>query len=507
MPATRSRRLVCFFATALVSALALAVSPAWGNQLARIHVQSCEKYRRQLEELANWCEERGLKQRAAQTRAWFHQPDPDRIFLPIIPRERGVLTSSPELSGDEAEWQTRFARLRRSQASVLFDLAQRAVRMGRATWGFELLLAALRENPDDEKIRRILGFVPYQGTWRTAYELRRLRAGEIWDERFGWIPRQHLARYEAGLRPVEGRWLPVQEAQKLRQNIHNGWVIETERYRIVTNHSLEAGVKLASGLEKLYQVWGQLFVRFYATDAQVTALFDAQSRSNLPPLPRMLVVCFRNQEEFRQAMRPAFPMVDHVSITGIYFGPKRTAYFFWSEPPDWTNYYHEATHQLFAETRRMAPSAGTKQNFWIMEGVATYLETLREEGDFFVLGGWQNQRVLDARYNLSHHGKHIPLDELVRLGMEQFQSYPELGELYSQCAAVMQFLMHYDMGRYRDAVVRYLDHVYAGRDDLLTLSRLTGKKHLADLDKEYQEYMNSGPAVAPLIQAREASAR
>ena len=209
------------------------------------------------------------------------------------------------------------------------------------------------------------------------------------------------------------------------------------------------------------------------------------------------MVCFRDREDFRQSLRNAFPMIDRVNITGVYYGPKRAAYFFWSEPPDWTNIYHEATHQLFAETRRMAATAGKNQNFWVMEGAALYMETLREENGYFVLGGWESQRLCDARFNLTAKGIHIPLEQLVSFGMEQFQSFPNLGELYSQCAAVMHFLMHYEMGRYRDAVVRYLDHVYTGRDDLLTLSRLTGKT-LSELDKEYQSYMRSGPELVPI---------
>lgn len=465
-----------------------------GDELARSYLQLTEKYRRQLEELASWCEAKGLRSQADLTRAWVRTPDPDKIYLPVIPKELGSLAVGAELSGAEAEWKTQFSRLRRNQSRALFDLARRAIRSGRATWAFELLLAALRENPDDSDIRRILGYQSYQGAWRTAYELRRLRAGEVWHSDFGWIPRQHVTRYENGLRQIGGRWIPKEEADKLRSRIENAWVVETERYRIITNHSLEVGVRLAEGLDKFYEVWRQLFVRYYANEAQVLALFDGQARSSLPPLPQMRVVCFASYENFQEAMRPAFPLVDKVRITGVYYGPKRTAYFFWSEPPDWPNYFHEATHQLFAETRRTWPEAGARQNFWIIEGVALYMQTLREENNFFVLGGWESQRVCEARYNLANRGRHLPLEELVKLGMESFQGYEDLGALYSQCAAVMQFLMHYDYGRYRDAVVRYLDLVYSGRDDLLTLCRLTGKS-FSELDREYQEYMNSGPTV------------
>ncbi|MCS7236769.1 MAG: hypothetical protein NZ899_00685 [Thermoguttaceae bacterium] len=481
------------FASSILG-LPLTTGVARADELTRDYLQLAEKYHRQLEELAGWCDENGLKDRGAFTRAWLRTPDPDKIYLPVIPKETGALALGGDLSGPEAEWKAQFSKLRRTQSRALFDLARRAIRAGRATWAFELLLAALRENPDDADIRRILGYQSYQGAWRTGYELRRLRAGEVWHPKFGWIPRQHVARYENGLRFVDGRWIPAEEANKLRSRIDNGWLVETERYRIITNHSLEVGVRLAEGLDRFYQVWRQLFVRFYATEAQVLALFDGQARSTLPPLPQMRIVCFANQEDFRDAMRPIFPIIDKVNITGVYYGPKRIAYFFWSEPPDWPNFFHEATHQLFSETRWTSPTAGARQNFWVIEGVALYMQTLKEENGFFVLGGWESQRVCEARYNLFNRGKHIPLEELVKLGMESFQAFEDLGALYSQCAAVMQFLMHYDYGRYRDAAVRYLELVYSGRDDLLTICRLTGKT-FSELDKEYQSYMNSGPAV------------
>ena len=43
----------------------------------------------------------------------------------------------------------------------------------------------------------------------------------------------------------------------------------------------------------------------------------------------------------------------------------------------------------------------------------------------------------------------------------------------------------------RDALVRYLDAVYAGRDNPLILSKLTDKS-FQDLDAEYRKFMESG---------------
>ena len=57
--------------------------------------------------------------------------------------------------------------------------------------------------------------------------------------------------------------------------------------------------------------------------------------------------------------------------------------------------------------------------------------------------------------------------------------------------------MHYDAGRYRDALIKYLVEVYAGRDTTDSLARLTGTK-LGDLDREYHEFLKSAsPSIVP----------
>jgi hypothetical protein len=64
--------------------------------------------------------------------------------------------------------------------------------------------------------------------------------------------------------------------------------------------------------------------------------------------------------------------------------------------------------------------------------------------------------------------------------------------LYSQAAGMTHFLMFYEGGRYRDALVAYLSAVYNGQDDLETLSKLTGSSY-SELDKQYRAYMRVDP--------------
>ena len=54
--------------------------------------------------------------------------------------------------------------------------------------------------------------------------------------------------------------------------------------------------------------------------------------------------------------------------------------------------------------------------------------------------------------------------------MEQLQNDRRIATLYSQSAGLTHFLVHYDGGRYRDALVAYLSAVYGGLDSPNTLA-------------------------------------
>ena len=179
--------------------------------------------------------------------------------------------------------------------------------------------------------------------------------------------------------------------------------------------------------------------------------------------------------------------------TGFYLDNPGCAYFFAGKDSDDRNMYHEATHQLFHESRLVAPNVGHKTNFWIVEGIAMYMESLRREDGYDVLGGFDDERVNAARYRLLHDHFYIPLGEFVDFGMEKLQKDPRIATLYSQAAGLTHFLIYYDEARYRDALVSYLSAVYAGHDNHDTLARITGTSY-NDLDKQYREFLEGKKA-------------
>lgn len=447
------------------------------------------QYRSGLELLATWCEEQCQPALAEKTRRWYHPRDPNKLYVASLPTAVDQLAAEQPADEAAAEWHRRFVRLRTDFADAAFELARKAIRAGRASLAFDLVMAAVRENPDHRGLRRVLGHQPYQGQWRTQYEISRLRNGYVWHDRFGWIPRSQVKRYEQG-----GQSTGTDEQAQSRAGSRTGWEVDTEHYTVWTNHSIEAGVALGVELEKLHRVWKQLFLGYYASPADVAALFDVRRSAQPVPLPRYGVVFFRSREDYLEALRPAVPQIE-ITI-GLYNFGTRRAYFYASDEQDWPTVFHEATHQLFHATRPVSPNMGQRANYWIIEGAAMYMEALHEEDGFYVLGGFDNPRMLAARYRLLQDNYYIPLQQFVGMGISQFQQHEDVAKLYSQAAGLAHFLIHYDSGRYRDAVVAYLREVYSGRDDSDLLARLTGTRY-SELDEQYRRFMQSGPSQAP----------
>jgi len=483
------------WAVVLILGLLWAPNPVSADDLLDAIRRQAAEYRQKLENLAQWCESVGLTAEAERTRRWLHPIAEDRLLIPILPQKIGFETPPETFSPDQVEWYRRWVQLRKEQADSLFAFARGAVRQGRAGLALDLAMAALHENPDHEAIRRVFGYQKYSGYWRTSYEVRRLRAGDVWHEQFGWIPKAYVARYEKGERYFNGRWLPAEEEAKLRSTLQTGWVLESEHYRVLTNHSQEEGVKLLKSLEQLNELWSRLFIRFYASEPQVMALFDARSRPAWTPPRQHKVILFRSRDEYNQALVSVVPQIAITS--GMYDSRTQTCYFFAGPQADPTTIYHEATHQMFQEVGKAVSHPGARGNFWIIEAAAMYMETLRTDEDFLVLGGIDTPRLLAARVRFLQDNFYVPLREFVTLGIKEWQSDPRIGALYSQAAGLMQFLMHYDGGRYRDAAVTYLAAVYSGVDTAETLSQVT-KRTYAQLDQEYAAYLKSLPALPPM---------
>jgi hypothetical protein len=198
------------------------------------------------------------------------------------------------------------------------------------------------------------------------------------------------------------------------------------------------------------------------------------------------VYFYRTREEFLETLRPHVKTGLDVS-TGLYLTGTRIAYFYVHEEMDEATVIHEATHQLFAESRDHRHGDGSRGNFWVLEGIACYMESFRDRGDHVELGAWDTARLKRGRERVQ---KFVPADKLVQFDMKDFDG-PEIYDLYLQSACLCHFLMHRENGRYRDAFVKYLEEVYLGRADYQTLADLLGIDY-ATLDRQFRRHVAEG---------------
>lgn len=373
------------------------------------------------------------------------------------------------------------------QATSVWQQAEAAAQTGRASEAYRLTFLSLHHEAGFTPARKLLGYVPYQETWRTPFAAKQLAAGKVWNSQFGWLPEADVARYEQGERYFRGRWMPVETEAKLRLTINQGWRVETDHYTVLTNDSLQTGVALAQRLEQIRAVWWQLFAGFVLDSAELQQRFSG-TPARVRPNKQHKVIVFRNKAEYAAALEREQPNI--AGTLGIYFDKQRTAYFFSGDEQHTGTLWHEAAHQLFTESATSARDVGRKHNFWAIEGVACYFESAAPNWDegYVAMGGPDAGRLPAARQRLLQDNFYVPLAELVTLSMADVQANPNIAKLYSQFAGLATFFMQADDGQYREPFVAYLRAVYDGRADETTLSRLMNKSY-AELDQAYRQWL------------------
>ncbi len=261
--------------------------------------------------------------------------------------------------------------------------------------------------------------------------------------------------------------------------------MDSEHFRVTTNVSANAGSEAARVLEEVYAVWRQLFFSYWSVPGRLAERLAGGQRA-LGADPKFEVVLFRDRDEYVRQLSRFEPQIG-VSV-GYYMQGQKTAFFYAGDEGALSTWVHEATHQFFQETGAVAPVVGEQANFWVIEGVAIYMESLRSGTGYRTTGGLDASRLQFARYRALNGSFFVPLQQLVTYGRETLQKDQDIRRLYSQSAGVAQFLMHAGQCRYQPAMVKYLQAVYEGRDRDSTLTEVTDLG-FAQLDGEYHDYL------------------
>ncbi len=377
-------------------------------------------------------------------------------------------------------------------ASALFSQAQAAAEAGASSEAFDLAARTLHADPDHPDARRVLGYELVEGVWRTPYEAFNGLKNASWRPRHGWLTDDENARYKAGERLYGRRWVTAEIDAARHTEIEDGWTVRTDHFAVTTNHSLEAGARLAAELEGLFQVWRQAFAGYWLEDREVRALFagDRMARKRSRP---MRVYYHRDKAGYVEHLRRRQPRI--AETLGIYFDDSREAHFF--APPEGADaaelqlaratLYHEAAHQLFAENGPGRRGAGRDANFWLVEGAACYFELLApgQEPATYTLGNPAQGRLPSA----VARGPVLPLAELAAMGQTDLQRRDDLAPIYAQATGLVAMFRHGPHAATdREALVRTLRAVYSGRPDGKEIVRQTGRS-AAELDEDYRRFL------------------
>ncbi len=387
---------------------------------------------------------------------------------------------------------------RHKYADALFDLAKQAATAGQSSLAFQWTTETLRENPDHADARRVLGYTDRGGKWLTPYGVKMRDVGKIWDAKKGWVA-------------VNATGTPVPETRidsARHTDIKNGWQVRTDHFLVTTNHSQTAGVEFAGRLERLYQIWRQLFAGFYYSEKEVSGLFAGERIARVPAR-QFKVFYHRDRDDYINNLSRREPLI--ADTLGIYFDANAEAHFFAEENTKGKSadsseadaarariatLYHEAVHQLFQESKPSARRIGEVSNYWAIEGVALYFETLTEHNDpkmglYYTIGELSAGRLPAAREKLKEN-YYVPLADLTKIGKYDMQHRDDAAKLYSQSSGLAAFLLNGAEGRYREPLVRYLQAIYTQHDNDQTLAETTGSSY-PELDAAYHRFMESLP--------------
>ncbi|WDI44139.1 hypothetical protein [Bremerella sp. P1] len=414
------------------------------------------RFQTQLSELAAKCDEVKLPEQAELTRTWIVPRYGQANLFYLVP-ESDPLQPDDNASQLVQFWYQKFRTIRNAHADALYKHAQELLIAKQGARSYQTLHEVLRENPDHADARRILGYANVNGTWRRPGVVTRAKQPRYQHPKFDWPARSF-------------------------------WQIDTPHFQIMTNLSEAEGLKLGERLEIVYSAWEQMFFSYWSNELQLAGYFDGGSPS--PVRKKLEVVLFKTRGEYVSYLEQVQP---RIGITlGIYQFDEEKVYLFHDESEAaHATWHHEVSHQLFQEYRSASKEVGLNFNFWAIEGVAMYMESLRIFDGYVTLGGVDASRLQFARNRYFTGGFHLPIEELAGMSRDDLQKSPDIGAIYSQSAGVAQMFLDYPPSatQWREPFIDYLKEIYLGRDRAHSLNETVKDSSAVGYDGVYREFL------------------
>jgi hypothetical protein len=247
--------------------------------------------------------------------------------------------------------------------------------------------------------------------------------------------------------------------------------VASPHFEVTTQGTPEIAQRIAILAEQTHALWQQAFLPAWCDPSLLeSAILE---RKSLPDSVirqanhRMQIVLFKNRDQYVRGLREIQPNIG--ISTGFYHPGSATVFCYWDESVSANVLKHEITHQLFSEASRWESLVvdALPRNFWIVEGVALYMESMLIDPsigcDRVTVGGWDSPRLQPARYRRLHDEFWIPSDEFTRATTKQYQQGDAVGQYYSQAAGLTHLAMD-QSSTSRSALIDFLSDVYQAKD-------------------------------------------
>ena len=254
--------------------------------------------------------------------------------------------------------------------------------------------------------------------------------------------------------------------------------IDTPHFTIYSQADNASAKRIAEDLESCYWIWTQLFFPFWEGSLQVTALMkDFTPGQNLidylnaknariTSRRKLRVVLFRDAAEYQRSLAPKIPGIER--STGFYSDSEKMT-FLYADDNDAATRRHELVHQLFRQASNSGlgrSSPGKLSNFWLVEGIAGYFESLHLADGLATVGGWDSPRLQFARYRMLASGDSMQFDELAADGQERAQQQQDIARWYAHAIAQTHHFADCGDLQKRRWLYRQLADVYKIRTDI-----------------------------------------
>jgi hypothetical protein len=276
--------------------------------------------------------------------------------------------------------------------------------------------------------------------------------------------------------------LPKQNVQAAAFKTEEVNINRQKRFRILTDHynisavGTKAGNLAGERLEHLFGVWTLLAAEFI------------KEPENVPVQHRHQVVLYRDEPEYKQQIRRIDPYIRQ-RTNGYYSSSRKTAYFY---APESKVLLHEGTHQIFLEYFFRENKPAFYNNFWVVEGIALFMETLKIEEECYRIGNLLDDRLYAAKVYQFERNYNLPIRKLTAMSADEIQASAEIRSIYCQSAALVHWLMFAEEGCHRKHLFELLRQTYLDTAKPETLSDLTGLSY-EELDKKYVEFLQTIP--------------